>query len=48
MPLGVGERKKRLSIVSGEELFLADQELKESLPATKKPPKKDKIKGNVR
>ncbi|MGZ4885735.1 MAG: hypothetical protein ACXVIS_09945 [Halobacteriota archaeon] len=42
MPLGVGERKKRRPIVSEEELFLADQQLKESLLAIKKPPKKDK------
>ncbi len=41
------ERMKRLPIVSQEELFLADEEYKAGMLATKKPPKKDKKKGSL-
>ncbi|MGZ4951608.1 MAG: hypothetical protein ACXV5K_11335 [Halobacteriota archaeon] len=40
------ERKKRRPIVSEEELFLADQELKAGMLAIKKPPNKDKTKNS--
>ncbi|MGZ4848844.1 MAG: hypothetical protein ACXV2D_05025 [Halobacteriota archaeon] len=42
MSFSTKERKKRRPIVSGEELFLADEKLKARLPTIKKPLKNDK------